>query len=62
MKYTNVPLPTPIIKKIDALISKESSDFRSRPDFILHHIRNALSKLGDESEKDSIAMSKMWEE
>ena len=48
MKYTNVPLPTPIIRKIDTIIAKASSDYRSRPDFILHHIRNAIANhFGD---------------
>ncbi len=42
MRYVNVPLPKPIIKKIDKIVADQENDFRSRPDFILHHIRIAL--------------------
>ena len=51
MKYTNVPLPTPITAKIDRIIANETNDYRSRPDFILHHIRIALDKMGGENEE-----------
>lgn len=47
MKYVNVPLPQPIIEKIDAIIADESTDYRSRPDFILHHIRIALDRRSE---------------
>ncbi len=44
MRYVNVPLPKPIIDMIDKIIADKTRGFRSRPDFILHHIRNALQK------------------
>ena len=34
-------------RKIDAIIAEASSDYRSRPDFILHHIRNAIQKYAE---------------
>ena len=51
MKYVNVPLPSPIIEKIDKIINHESSDYRSRPDFILHHIRVAIKDMDDKNER-----------
>ena len=59
MKYTNVPLPTPIIKRIDSIISKVGSDYRSRPDYILHHIRNALQKHIENVEQNTTALQDM---
>ena len=50
MKYVNVPLPSPIIQKIDRIVGDEETDYRSRPDFILHHIRIALEKISGENE------------
>ncbi|MBW3015519.1 ribbon-helix-helix domain-containing protein [Candidatus Woesearchaeota archaeon] len=61
MKYTNVPLPTPVIARIDEIISNHKHGYRSRPDFILHHIRIALDKLkGEESAKQD-PVSEVWE-
>lgn len=57
MRYTNVPLPTPVVQKIDQIISNEANGFRSRPDFILHHVRIALEKHA----KQTIDMSELWE-
>ncbi|MBW3003150.1 ribbon-helix-helix domain-containing protein [Candidatus Woesearchaeota archaeon] len=58
MRYTNVPLPTPVVQKIDRFIAEEKNGFRSRPDFILHHIRIALDKL-EETNGDRV--SEVWE-
>lgn len=45
MKYTNVPLPAPVVSAIDSIVAEESRGYRSRPDFILHHIRIALENI-----------------
>jgi Arc/MetJ-type ribon-helix-helix transcriptional regulator len=44
MLYVNVPLPKPLVDKIDEIIADESNSFRSRPDFILQHIRDVVDK------------------
>lgn len=61
MKYTNVPLPSPVVQKIDQFISNENNGFRSRPDFILHHIRIALDKLKLGAITDGDRVSELWE-
>ena len=44
MLYVNVPLPKPLVDKIDEIISNQENSFRSRPDFILQHIRDVVDK------------------
>ncbi|MBS3112884.1 hypothetical protein J4418_02290 [Candidatus Woesearchaeota archaeon] len=44
MLYVNVPLPKPLVDKIDEIVADESNSFRSRPDFILQHIRDVVDK------------------
>ena len=60
MKYTNVPLPTPVVQRIDAIISNECNGYRSRPDFILHHIRMALDRM-KHAKQNSDQVSEVWE-
>ncbi len=57
MKYVNVPLPKPIIDLVDKIISDESKGFRSRPDFILHHIRIALKEEDKNALQNTYTMS-----
>jgi metal-responsive CopG/Arc/MetJ family transcriptional regulator len=58
MKYTNVPLPTPVVDEIDNIVSEETRGFRSRPDFILHHIRIVIENIKKEAALDG---SKVWQ-
>lgn len=48
MLYTNVPLPKPLVDRIDKVVSDPNNSYRSRPDFILHHIRMVLTRIENE--------------
>lgn len=44
MIYTNVPLPKPFVDKIDQIIAEHGSSYRSRPEYILTHLRQVIER------------------
>lgn len=44
MIYTNVPLPKPFVDKIDQIIAEKGSSYRSRPEYILTHLRQVIER------------------
>lgn len=53
MIYTNVPLPKPFVDKIDQIIADQGSGYRSRPEYILTHLRQIIERDLERSHIDT---------